>query len=96
MKKISIFALMLFTALSYSQGIELNGTVSAQNNQIKNIADPTDPQDAVTNSYLLALISELQIQISILNDFIDNDSDGFTENDGDCDDTDASVTTAIE
>ncbi len=95
MKKISVVALMLFTALSYSQGIELNGIVSAENNQIKNVANPTDPQDAVTNSYLLELIAELQTQITTLNNFIDNDSDGFTENDGDCDDTDASITTPL-
>jgi len=32
--------------------ILLNGTVSAQNNQIKNVADPTDAQDAVTMFYV--------------------------------------------
>ena len=32
--------------------ILLNGTISAQNNQIKNIADPTDAQDAATMSYV--------------------------------------------
>jgi len=32
--------------------ILLNGIVSAQNNQIKNIADPTDAQDAATMSYV--------------------------------------------
>ena len=31
--------------------ILLNGTVSAENNQIKNVADPTEAQDAVTKSY---------------------------------------------
>ena len=31
--------------------IILNGVVSAENNQIKNVADPTDAQDAVTKSY---------------------------------------------
>ena len=42
---------MLFTVLSYAQGIELNGTVSAENNQIKNVADPTEAQDALTKAY---------------------------------------------
>jgi len=32
--------------------IKLNGTVSAENNQIKNVADPTDAQDAATKSYV--------------------------------------------
>ena len=37
---------------SGSADILLNGTVSAENNQIKNLADPTDAQDAVTKTYL--------------------------------------------
>ena len=57
---------MLFTALSYAQGIELNGTISAQGNQIKNLQDPTEAQDAVTLSVLLEKISALQDQISAL------------------------------
>jgi uncharacterized protein (TIGR02145 family) len=57
---------MLFTALSYAQGIELNGTISAENNQIKNLQDPTEAQDAVTLSVLLEKISALQGQISAL------------------------------
>ena len=55
MRKITVVVLMLFTALSYAQDIELNGTVSAQNNQIKNVANPTEAQDAVTKSYADAL-----------------------------------------
>ena len=46
MKKITLIALMLFTALGYAQGIELNGTISAEDNQIKNLQDPTEAQDA--------------------------------------------------
>ena len=38
--------------VSATSDILLNGTVSAENNQIKNVADPTDAQDAVTKSYL--------------------------------------------
>ena len=30
---------MLFTTHIYAQGIELNGTISAQGNQIKNVAE---------------------------------------------------------
>jgi hypothetical protein len=54
--------------------ILLNGTVSAENNQIKNVADPTDAQDAVTKNYTYsktevdALIANLQQQINEMND----------------------------
>ena len=59
--------------------ILLNGTVSAENNQIKNVADPTEPQDVTTKSYVDnsvsntytqaevdAIISSLQEQIDAL------------------------------
>ena len=66
MKKFTLVVLMLFTVLSYAQSIELNGTISAQGNQIKNLQDPTEAQDAVTLSVLLEKISALQDQISAL------------------------------
>jgi uncharacterized protein (TIGR02145 family) len=60
-------------------GILLNGTVSAENNQIKNVADPTEAQDVTTKSYVDnsvsntytqaevdAIISSLQEQIDAL------------------------------
>ena len=57
-------------------GLLLNGTVSAENHQIKNVADPTEAQDAVTKNYTYskaevdALIAEavagLQSQIDDL------------------------------
>lgn len=46
--------------------IILNGVVSAENNQIKNVADPTQSQDAVTLGLLLEKISNLQDQIDVL------------------------------
>ena len=46
--------------------ILLNGTISAENHQIKNIVDPTDAQDAVTFGLLLEKISNLQDQIDAL------------------------------
>ena len=38
--------------------ILLNGTVSAENHQIKNVADPTDAQDAVNLNYLQVELAE--------------------------------------
>ena len=46
--------------------IILNGVVSAENNQIKNVADPTHGKDAVTKDYLLEKIALLQDQIDAL------------------------------
>ena len=46
--------------------IILNGVVSAENNQIRNVADPTHTQDAVTLGLLLEKISNLQEQIDVL------------------------------
>ena len=45
---ISFFALPLINA----QDIKLNGTISAENNQIKNTTDPTDDQDVATKNYV--------------------------------------------
>ncbi len=56
--------------------ILFNGVVSAENNQIKNVADPTDAQDAVTKNYTYsktevdALIANLQQQINEMNQAI--------------------------
>ena len=60
--------------------ILLNGVVSAENNQIKNVADPTHGKDAVTKSYtdtkfytqseVDALIANLQQQINEMNQTI--------------------------
>ena len=40
------------TVTEASPGIILSGAVSAESNQIKNVADPTDPQDVATKSYV--------------------------------------------
>lgn len=68
MKKIKIIGLVLFTALSNAQDIKLNGTVSAESNQIKNLADPTDSQDAVTKAY----IESIENQLSHLKEILQN------------------------
>jgi uncharacterized protein (TIGR02145 family) len=81
-----------------NSNILLNGSVSAENNQIKNVADPTDAQDAVTKSYtdtkfytqseVDTLISKIKTE---LGNQIDNDGDGYTEDGGDCDDSDSEI-----
>ena len=57
---------MLFIALSYAQDIELNGTISAQSNQIKNVADPTEAQDAATKVYVDGVVITTQQANAIL------------------------------
>jgi len=69
MKKFILFFLMI-PALCFAQGedadILLNGTVSALNNQIKDVNDPTEAQDAVNLGFLMNKLSELQDQIDLL------------------------------
>jgi uncharacterized protein (TIGR02145 family) len=71
---------------------------SAGQQQIKDLLDPTDAQDAVTFSVLLEKITELQNQLDYLGDlenWSDSDGDGFTELSGDCNDSDASINPGI-
>ena len=49
-----------------STDILLSGTISAENNQIKNVASPSDTNDATTKAYVDALIQNLQNQINSL------------------------------
>ena len=58
----TLFTAVLLTATAFGQDIKLNGTVSAENNQIKNVADPTDDQDAATKAYADNLISSFGYQ----------------------------------
>jgi len=72
MRKVTLLFFIFFTALGYAQNIELNGTISAENNQIKNVADPTEIQDVATKNYTYskeesnALIANLQDQVNNL------------------------------
>ena len=80
MKKFILLFVMI-PVLSFAQveeaDILLNGTVSAENNQIKNVEDPTDDQDAVTLAFLLEKLSYLQDQIDLL-----QSSGNITDQDG--------------
>ena len=76
-----------------TQGNDANGL------QLKGIADPTEAQDAVTLAYITQLetsLQDLQNQLQEQNQNIDNDFDGFSENNGDCDDTNAQVYSGAE
>ena len=75
------------TPTTPSLGSVLAENNSANNQQIKDLQDPTEEQDAVTLAYVL----QLESQIEEINLNIDHDGDGFTENQGDCDDSNASI-----
>ena len=74
--------------------------------QIKGLADATDPQDAVNLNTVDSQIEPIAEEITLLNNqiedlqnqltdiyqnLIDNDGDGFTPSEGDCDDSNASI-----
>lgn len=59
MKKLPLLLALFLISFTHGQDIKLNGTVSAENNQIKNIADPTQAQDATTKNYVDTNISAL-------------------------------------
>ena len=90
-----IFGFNYVTSQTDTSEILLEGTVSVENNQIKNLADPTDENDAVNKDYLDQIINYLQSQIDELQEIIfnnlDNDGDGYSVAQGDCDDNNASI-----
>ena len=61
---------------------------SAENQQIKNLQDPTDAQDAVTLAYISQQLDQIILDV-------DNDYDGYTENQGDCDDDNENLNPSI-
>ena len=69
----SLFVLPLLNA----QDIKLSGTISAESNQIKNVADPTETQDVATKAYIDALITSLQNQINDLKPLEDVDGNTY-------------------
>jgi len=74
MKKNLITLLFGFCTITYinAQQIKLSGTINAESNQIKNVADPTDAQDAVTKTYIENLLNNYQSQIDDLQSQIDS------------------------
>ena len=66
MKKLILLLFIPLISFSQNEDILLNGSVSAEGNQIKNLADPTDDQDAVTLAFLMNKLSEFQAQIDAL------------------------------
>ena len=76
-----IFFCLIYIS-TYSQGIKLNGPVSAENNTISNVADPTESQDAATKAYIDALIASLQSQIDELDTGNNSGSGNLTDIEG--------------
>ena len=82
MRKILLLFFCLIYISTYSQGIKLNGPVSAENNTISNVADPTESQDAATKAYIDALIASLQSQIDELDTGNNSGSGNLTDIEG--------------
>ena len=76
MKKrfLTLSFVLFIIPIGTSQVIKLNGEVSAENNLVKNLADPVDDQDAVTKAFLQAKIDELTLRIENLENGILPDS----------------------
>ena len=49
---LSLFFVFDFSIAQQEADILLNGVISAEENQIKNLADPTDPNDAANKAYV--------------------------------------------
>ena len=52
MKKLTLLLFIPIISFSQNEDILLNGSVSVEGNQIKNVADPTDLNDAVNKQYV--------------------------------------------
>jgi hypothetical protein len=78
MIRATILVILPFIAPSFvwAQGIKLNGSISTENYQIKNVADPIDAKDLITKDYLDNKISDLDFRINEIENSIDSDGDG--------------------
>ena len=54
---------LFFATFLLTLSISLNAQISVNDSQIKDLLDPIDSQDAVSKSYLLDLINQLQAQM---------------------------------
>ena len=57
---------LFFATFLLILSISLNAQISVNDSQIKDLQDPIDSQDAVSKSYLLDQINQLQAQIKYL------------------------------
>ena len=59
----------LLSTLTFSQSADilLNGTVSAENNQIKNVANPTESGDAINKYYFLQVLDTTIVSANLQN-----------------------------
>lgn len=64
MRILSSIVILLVASSLFSQKLDVEGDANFNNNQIKNVADPTDPQDATTKAYVDAM-SEILLNAGI-------------------------------
>ena len=78
--------ILFFTPFLLMLSVGLNAQISVNDSQIKDLLDPIDSQDAVSKSYLLDQINQLQAQIKYLqkniivppaNECIDGNAGGY-------------------
>mgnify|MGYP000465020992 CR=1 FL=1 len=78
--------ILFFTPFLLILSVGLNAQISVNDSQIKDLLDPIDSQDAVSKSYLLDQINQLQAQIKYLqknisvtpvNECIDGNAGGY-------------------
>jgi hypothetical protein len=89
------------TAQNVTEAQALSQVLASDNdagaNRIENLANPIDIQDAATKAYVDQLesrIQQLELTVSEMIqwfDLIDYDGDGYTMNEGDCNDNDPSI-----
>ena len=65
---ITIILALFMVPFVHAQDIKLSGSVSAENNQLKNVSDPTDEQDAATKKYVDSNINSFSGSYSDLTD----------------------------
>ena len=67
-----IFGFNSVTSQTDSSEILLDGTVSVENKQIKNLADPTDENDAVNKAYLESILQSYDDRLAVLEEVVES------------------------